>query len=105
MQPINGGIYRAKVLGAIVLTALLTACGGGGGPAADRTLPLETYTPEQIFERGEFELARNRTEDAAFYFSEIERLYPYSSWARRALIMQAYSSHQGRDYPESRAAA
>jgi outer membrane protein assembly factor BamD len=100
----SGGINRAKVIGAILLTVLLAAC-GGGGPAADRTIPLESYTPEQIFERGEYELSRNRTEDAAFYFSEIERLYPYSSWAKRALIMQAYASHQGRDYPESRAAA
>lgn len=105
VQPITGGIFRAKVLGAIVLTVILSACGGGGGPAADRTLPLESYTPEQIFERGEFELARDRTDDAAFYFSEIERLYPYSSWARRALIMQAFASHRGRDYTESRAAA
>lgn len=68
-------------------------------------IPLETYTPEQIFERAEFELNRSRPEDAAFYFAEIERLYPYSDWARRALIMQAFSYHRDADYPNSRAAA
>lgn len=100
------GKMLAKTIAAAILTASLAACGGGGGgPAADRSVSLETYTPDQIFERGEFELSRNRTDDAAYYFSEVERLYPYSSWARRALIMQAYSFHQGRDYPESRAAA
>ncbi|WP_424984666.1 outer membrane protein assembly factor BamD [Microbulbifer sp. S227A] len=98
-----GGKFRAKVIGAVLLAAFLAAC--SGGPRADRTESLESYTPEQIFERGEFDLARNRTDDAAWYFSEIERLYPYSTWAKRALIMQAYSFHQGKDYPNSRAAA
>ena len=68
-------------------------------------IPLESYAPNQIFERGEFELERSRPKDAAFYFAEIERLYPYSDWARRALIMQAFSSHQDEDYPNSRSAA
>ncbi|GGH30297.1 Beta-barrel assembly machine subunit BamD [Cribrihabitans marinus] len=89
-------------LGVLILAVSLSACGNRG---ADRTQDLEGFTPEQIFERGEFELAENRTEDAAFYFSEIERLYPYSSWAKRALIMQAFAYHSGKDYPESRAAA
>ena len=99
-----GGRSRIKFLGVMLLMAALAGC-GGAGPAADRDEKLEVFAPEQIFERGEFELARNRTDDAAYYFSEIERLYPYSSWAKRALIMQAFSFHQGKDYPESRAAA
>ncbi|MEM9551808.1 MAG: outer membrane protein assembly factor BamD, partial [Pseudomonadota bacterium] len=57
------------------------------------------------FERGEFEISRGREDQAAFYFSEVERLYPYSTWAKRALIMQAFSYHLDRDYPNSRAAA
>ena len=85
------------------MALLLAGCGGGG--AADRTRSLEAFTPDQIYERGEYELSQNRTGDAAYYFSEIERLYPYSSWAERALIMQAYALHQGRNYAESRAAA
>ena len=104
-----GGRFRISFIAALLLATLLAACGGGGfgggGPSANREEKLEVFTPEQIFERGEFELARNRTDDAAYYFSEIERLYPYSSWAKRALIMQAFSFHQGKDYPESRAAA
>ena len=66
---------------------------------------METYTAEQIFGRGEFELDRGKAEDAAYYFSEIERLYPYSDWTKRALIMQAFAFHQAKDYPNSRAAA
>ncbi len=66
---------------------------------------LDNYTPEEIYTRGEFELEKGKPSDAAFYFGEIERLYPYSQWSQRALIMQAFAYHQGRDYPNSRAAA
>jgi len=97
-----GGRSGIRVIGAFILMAVLAACGSG---PVDRSQNLDGFTPDQIYERGEFELTRGRTGDAAWYFSEIERMYPYSSWAKRALIMQAFSNHKGQDYPESRAAA
>lgn len=90
-----------KVLGAISLTALLSACGSSGID----NVPLENFTAQQIYERAEFELASRNPDDAARYFGEIERLYPYSDWAKRALIMQAFSFHRDGDYPNSRASA
>jgi len=66
---------------------------------------LEAYGPDEIFARGEFELQRSRSDDAAYYFGEIERLYPYSDWAKRALIMQAAAFHADRDYENARASA
>ncbi|MEP3637936.1 MAG: outer membrane protein assembly factor BamD [Paracoccaceae bacterium] len=83
----------------------LSACGDGLGRAGNRDIPLESFSAQQIFERGEFELERSKPEDAAFYFSEIERLYPFSDLARRALIMQAFAFHSDRDYENSRSAA
>ncbi|WP_407644508.1 outer membrane protein assembly factor BamD [Chachezhania sediminis] len=91
-------------LACISLLAILGAC-NGLDPAANRDQNLEGYTAEQIFERGEYEMERKRNDDAAWYFSEVERLYPYSNLAKRALIMQAYAYHQGKDYDDSRAAA
>lgn len=66
---------------------------------------LEDYTAAEIFERGEYELERGQADDAAIYFGEIERLYPYSDFAKRALIMQAFAFHKDSDYPNSRASA
>jgi outer membrane protein assembly factor BamD len=101
-----------RVIGILLVIATLAACGGnrnagrvGGSFLKPQEIPLETYSAEQIFERGEYELNRNQADDAAFYFSEIERLYPYSDWARRALIMQAFSYHKDKDYPNSRSSA
>ncbi len=103
---------RKRVIAATAGLALLAACSGerdagrfSGGIFSAQEIPLETYSPEQIFERGEYELNRSQPEEAAFYFAEIERLYPYSEWAKRALIMQAFSYHQHKDYPNSRSAA
>ena len=106
----TGGGSRTRVIGAVLLAATLAACGNDAGRSNGsffnpQEVPLETYSAEQIFERGEFELNRRRPSEAAFYFSEIERLYPYSDWAKRALIMQAFSYHQDQDYPNSRSAA
>ena len=104
------GKRMARTALALILAAGLAACGNGGGGGlgslfSNEEVPLESYTPQQIFERGEFELERNRADDAAFYFAEIERLYPYSDLAKRALIMQAFAYHRDRDYENSRSAA
>ncbi|OIQ32277.1 MAG: outer membrane protein assembly factor BamD [Alphaproteobacteria bacterium MedPE-SWcel] len=95
----------AKGIGAVVLMATLAACGGADGDARRAEQDLEVFSPAQIYERGEYELARNRAGDAAFFFSEVERLYPYSDWAKQALIMQAFTFHQSKDYENSRSSA
>lgn len=91
-----------RIVTAISLLSLVAAC-GGFDPRAQGA--LEQYTAQEIFQRGEYELERGRGDDAAFYFGEIERLYPYSEFAKRALIMQAFAFHKERDYPNSRASA
>ena len=91
------------LMAVVVSVSLLAGCGGGGGGTKQ---PLDNFTAEQIYKRGEYELENNgKPRDAVHYFSEIERLYPYSDWAKRALIMQAYSYHKARQYDEARGAA
>jgi len=93
---------RARLAAAIVALSVLAAC-GGFDPRAEGA--LDGFTAEEIYQRGEYELAQRNADDAAFYFGEIERLYPYSEWAKRGLIMQAFAYHTDRDYPNSRASA
>ena len=91
--------FWAKRMGAVAAIAVLAACGG------TQDEPLEDLTARQIFERGERQIDAGQPDDAAFSFGEIERLYPYSEFAERALIMQAFSYHRDGDYENSRAAA
>lgn len=79
---------------------VLAACGGG-----DEAIPLENFSAEDLYKRAEFELEAGAPDDAARLFGEVERLYPYSEWAKRAVIMQAFSYHRDRDYESARGAA
>ena len=98
----SGGRLGPAVLLAVALAVPLSACGRFGG----REVPLDTLTAEDIYKRGEVALARERKpDDAIKLFSEVERLYPYSEWAKRALIMQAFSEHKGKKYEDARATA
>jgi len=90
-------------LGCVLALGLVVGC--GNYDPASTPGALEQYTAAEIFQRGEYELERGKPSDAAIYFGEIERLYPYSDFAKRALIMQAYSFHKDKDYPNSRSAA
>ena len=96
---------RAKLVCVVAMGLTLSACSGQDGRVERGEVDYENFTAKQIFERGEYDLARNDPDLAAQVFGEVERLYPYSEWAKRALIMQAYSYHQDKDYENSRAAA
>ncbi|MCV2447971.1 MULTISPECIES: outer membrane protein assembly factor BamD [Paracoccus] len=97
------GIRSGSLVAAVLSIGLLAGCGGGASKTPES---FENFTAEEIYKRGEYELENTRKpKDAVKYFTEVERLYPYSEWAKRALIMQAYSYHRARDYEEARGAA
>ncbi len=99
MAGVKSGAALKTVMALLVVS--LAAC----APQA-KQLPLENYTAEEIFKRGELELEVNKKpKDALLYFQETERLYPYTEWAKRALIMQAFTLHKTKNYEEARVAA
>ncbi|WP_461308133.1 outer membrane protein assembly factor BamD, partial [Albidovulum sp.] len=92
-------VKAANLVGGLALVALLAGCGGG-----NREPDLESLDAATIYKLGEYQLENSRKgADAVRYFAEVERLYPYSEWAKRALIMQAFAYHKDRDYENSRA--
>ncbi|MEX1234124.1 MAG: outer membrane protein assembly factor BamD [Roseovarius sp.] len=94
-----------KTAGALLLTAAIASCGGINSEVERGDVDYESFTAQQIFERGEYDLAANKPALAAQSFAEIERLYPYSDLTKRAVIMQAYAYHRDADYEASRSAA
>ena len=96
----KGGASTVRAAIAGVMLMVLAACGGG-----EEERPLDSFSAEELYTRAEFELEGGNPEDAALFFGEVERLYPYSEWAKRALIMQAFSYHSDRDYEAARGAS
>lgn len=97
-----GGKSGAQWLGMALAVSILSGCAGGGAQEPS----LESYTAEEIYKQGELQLESNaKPEDAIRYFQEVERLYPYSEWAKRSLIMQAFSQHKAKDYEDARSTA
>ncbi|MDE0782135.1 MAG: outer membrane protein assembly factor BamD [Planktomarina sp.] len=92
--------FKAAVLGLVSATSVSCT-----NMSTGLTEPLESYSAKEIYDQGGVELSNANAEDAARYFGEIERLYPYSKWAKRGLIMQAFSFHKAKDYNSSRSAA
>lgn len=66
---------------------------------------LQGETPEEIYLDAEKLLSEGNPKLAGDMFGEVERLYPYSDWAKRAMLMSAFAYHEAQKYDDSRAAA
>ena len=98
----TGRANRARLIGAVLVVAVLAGCAS----SKQRQVDLESLPAKDIFELGEKALeTAPRRADAGRYFAEVERLYPYSEWAKRSVVMQAYAEHKRKNYEEARAAA
>jgi outer membrane protein assembly factor BamD len=92
----------------VLLSALLVLSLAGCGALRPRQpeVALDTLSAEEIYRKGEVALETSKRPDEAIrLFSEVERLYPYSAYAKRALIMQAFAQHKGKNYEDARASA
>ena len=97
---LNRLIYLIGVI--LVILGPLVGCSNTAEVGSDE---IENYSAKQIFDRAEFEMARSKPIDAIAFFSDVERLYPYSEWAKRSVIMQAFANHKAKQYEEARDAA
>ncbi len=88
------------------LALVVAACAGDGDPAAEgpsygegarRAAFVETPV-EDLYNRALDELQGGIYRQAAAMFDEVERQHPYSVWARRAMLMSAYSHYLDGSY-------
>ena len=88
----------ARAAGLAVLAMGLAACGG------NRAREQQQFVEEpvaQLYGRGADYLDRRQWTQALAMFEEVERQHPYSSWARRAMLMEAYAHYQANEYDEA----
>ena len=76
----------------------LGACASDKGDK-DKIAPDEAV--ESLYNKATNLLDRKEYQAAAKSFSEVERQHPYSQWATRAQLMEAYADYQNMDYDEA----
>jgi outer membrane protein assembly factor BamD len=81
-----------------ILAAVLSAC-AGNKEDKDALPPDESV--EVLYNRASDLLDRGEYHDAAKQFGEVERQHPYSQWATRAQLMEAFADYQNLDYDEA----
>jgi outer membrane protein assembly factor BamD len=72
----------------------------------DKDAVLPDEPAEKLYNEGLYLLNEKREyADASKKFSEVDRQHPYSEWARKALLMDAYAQFAGRKYEGAIASA
>jgi len=91
-----------KLLSVSALALTMSACStlGIGGDKNERLAYVERPA-ELIYNEGYDRMERGDWDRAKLFFQEVERQHPFSKWARRAMLMQAYANYRSTDYEES----
>lgn len=92
--------HIARALAMTVLATGLGACGAFGRRERENLQYVEEPVA-QLYNRGGDYLDRRRYPEALRLFEEVERQHPYSSWARRAMLMEAYAHYRASQYDEA----
>ncbi|GJL93107.1 MAG: outer membrane protein assembly factor BamD [Hyphococcus sp.] len=89
----------AKLVCILAACLAVAACGSSG--KKKQKFAYVERPVELLYANATRELERKRYDTAIAYFEEVERQHPYSAWARRAMLMKAFSYYQGNDYDEA----
>lgn len=81
------------------------SAGVGTGLAPDMATANEGEAMAKLYNTGLEKLNDNQFKSAKKAFSELERQYPYSSYATKAIIMQAYVGYKSANYDDAVVAA
>ncbi len=83
-----------KLFLAIFLSIFLFSCASN----KDNEIEYVERGLYQIYSAALDNLLNYDYEEASIEFEEVERQHPYSEWAKKAIIMSAYSSYKNKDY-------
>src|SRR6516225_6785139 len=93
----------ARLILLLPLLAVLAACANFFGEKGDVTPDVPA---DRLYNEGVYLLNEKKdSKEAAKKFEEVDRQHPYSEWARKSLLMSAYSYYESRQFEEAVGAA
>jgi len=98
---------RAPVLTAAMIAAAVgVSLAGCAHKDKNKTdLSYQERPVELIYATGAQKLDQRQWNEASQYFDEVERQHPYSEWARRSILMEAYAYYEANKYDDAVSAA
>ncbi len=86
--------FVSRFLSVAALLVALSACAGNN---VDKDVFVEEPV-DALYTKGADALDRGEYKEAAKNFAEVDRQHPYSQWATKAQLMEAYAYYQDMDY-------
>ena len=77
------------------------AAAPGGALAPDLASAAEGQKVAGLYNKGLAQLQNGEYKSATKQFAELERQYPYSLWATKSILMQAYANYQRSSYDDA----
>ncbi|THD81234.1 MAG: outer membrane protein assembly factor BamD [Phenylobacterium sp.] len=91
--------WARPALAAALCALALAGCAGKS--KSKPKLAYEERPVELLYSTGADMMDKRLWNQAVEYFGEVERQHPYSEWARRAILMQAFAHYEGNNYAEA----
>jgi len=106
----HAGRKAVRVLAPLVLLlpvlGFVAGCSTWNSWFGDKEEVLPDVAPDRLYNEGVYLLnEKKQLKDAAKKFEEVDRQHPYSEWARKSLLMAAYTYYQAANYEEAVASA
>jgi outer membrane protein assembly factor BamD len=104
--PVTGGSRVISALARLLLVlpmlTFVAGCSTWSLFGGDKEEVLPDEPAEKLYNEGVYYLnEKHDPKAAAKKFEEVDRQHPYSEWARKSLVMSAYSYYDAKNYDES----
>jgi outer membrane protein assembly factor BamD len=97
----RGTAFAVRILLLALISVSVPACSTFNDWFGKKDDVLPDEPADKLYNEGLYLLNQKReAKEASKKFEEVDRQHPYSEWARKALIMQAYAQYDARDYDE-----
>ncbi len=102
------GLNARVIVGLLIIptVSVMSGCSGTSGglsmfQSSSKPTNVADEPPEKLYGEAEALLSSGKYEDGAKKFEEVDRIHPYSKYARRAIVMSAYAYYKQQDYPKA----
>ncbi len=82
-------------------TDVRAASAGDGAISPDMSAADDSQPVSELYNKGLEYMKDGSYKSAAKAFAEVERQHPYSSWATKAILMQAFAQYQRNSYDDA----